>query len=187
MDKNRLSRPSLFPKNAPRQSVFAGSAASDAHTVCSPFLFECVAAMEDCCDEAHEAQELLRQGTYDLPRISRVIQPDRQYLLVAEHTVRQYKADITDEVEPQVSELLSRAERGLGVLLKKEGMLQTKVENLEQTKSTARSAVNTAGMKKLDARRIQMLVRQREHLEQEMSALQAEIDALVRIFSSPPS
>ncbi len=35
-------------------------------------------------------------------------------------------------------------------------------------------------MKKLDVRRIQMLVRQREHLEEELNALQASVDALVR-------
>jgi hypothetical protein len=37
-------------------------------------------------------------------------------------------------------------------------------------------------MKKLDVRRLQMLVRQREHLEEEMNALQAEIDTLVWSF-----
>ena len=39
--------------------------------------------------------------------------------------------------------------------------------------------MNTAGMNKLEARRIQMLVRQRERLEQELEELQAEVDALV--------
>lgn len=34
-------------------------------------------------------------------------------------------------------------------------------------------------MNKLEARRIQMLVRQRERLEEEMRTLQAEVDALV--------
>lgn len=53
------------------------------------------------------------------------------------------------------------------------------MENTQQTKTTSRSTVNTAGMKKLEARRVQMLVRQREHLEEEMNALQAEVDALV--------
>lgn len=53
------------------------------------------------------------------------------------------------------------------------------MENTQQTKTTSRSTVNTAGMKKLEARRVQMLVRQREHLEEEMNTLQAEVDALV--------
>lgn len=41
--------------------------------------------------------------------------------------MRKYKADLTDEIEPQVNELLSRAEKGLTILHKKENMLQTKV------------------------------------------------------------
>ena len=44
-----------------------------------------------------------------------------------EGTVRRYKADLTDEIEPQINELLSRAEKGLQVLLKRENMLQAKV------------------------------------------------------------
>ena len=52
--KSRVSRLSMHPKYAPRESVFAGSAEiyrGDNNAVCSPFLRECVMAMEDCCDE----------------------------------------------------------------------------------------------------------------------------------------
>ncbi|KAI0700636.1 Spc19-domain-containing protein [Cytidiella melzeri] len=185
MEKNsRLSRVSLHPKYAPRQSVFAGAAdfyQGDNAAVCSPFLRECVLAMEDCCDEAHETQEILRQGTYDLPRMTKVLSSKRAFLLSDEGTVRRYKADLTDEIEPQVNELLTRAERGLNTLLKQKSMLQTKVrvDNAQQFRTTTGSKVNTAGMNKLDLRRMQILVRQREHLEKEMNALQAEVDALV--------
>ncbi|KAI0787131.1 hypothetical protein BC629DRAFT_1735284 [Irpex lacteus] len=134
--------------------------------------------MEDGCEEAHEAQEILRQGTHDLPRISKILDSERVFLLTGESTVRKYKADLTDYLEPQLNELFTRAEKGLKTLQKQESMLQTKVENSQQTKSTARSTINTAGMKKLDVRRIQMLVRQREHLEEELNALQASVDAL---------
>ncbi len=41
--------------------------------------------------------------------------------------MRRYKADLTDEIEPQVNELLSRAEKGLSILAKKESMLRGKV------------------------------------------------------------
>ena len=51
------------------------------------------------------------------------------FLLVGESTVRRYKADLTDEIEPQINELLSRAEKGLQVLLKKESVLQAKVRS----------------------------------------------------------
>ena len=81
MEKNqRTSRLSVYPRYGPRESVWAGSAdlyKSDNNAVCSPFLRECVMAMEDCCDEAHEAQEILREGTRDLPRITRVLANER--------------------------------------------------------------------------------------------------------------
>ncbi|RPD66869.1 hypothetical protein L227DRAFT_605313 [Lentinus tigrinus ALCF2SS1-6] len=134
-------------------------------------------AMEDCCDEAHEAQEIIRQGTYDLPRMSKVLDSERVFLLIDESTVRRYKADLTDEIEPQINELLSRAEKGLQLLLKKESMLQTKVE-ASQSRPTSRAAANTTGMNKLDVRRMQMLSRQRQKLEEEAAALQAEVDAM---------
>lgn len=55
MERNsRASRLSVYPKHGPRESVWAGSAdlyRSDNNAVCSPFLRECVMAMEDCCDE----------------------------------------------------------------------------------------------------------------------------------------
>ena len=51
------------------------------------------------------------------------------FLLIDEATVRRYKADLTDEIEPQINELLSRAEKGLQVLLKRESILQAKVDD----------------------------------------------------------
>jgi hypothetical protein len=52
---------------------------------------------------------------------------EQVFLLIDEGTVRRYKADLTDEIEPQINELLERAEKGIKVLLRKESLLQTKV------------------------------------------------------------
>jgi hypothetical protein len=49
------------------------------------------------------------------------------FLLVDESTVKKYKADLSDEIEPQITELISRAEKGLEALQKKRLLLQTKV------------------------------------------------------------
>lgn len=46
--------------------------------------------------------------------------------------------------------------------------------------SRAAATINTTGMSKLDVRKIQMLARQREKLEDEAAALQREIDDMVR-------
>lgn len=50
-------------------------------------------------------------------------------MLIDEATVRRYKADLTDEIEPQINELISRAEKGLRILLKKESTLKAKVSS----------------------------------------------------------
>jgi DASH complex subunit SPC19 len=49
------------------------------------------------------------------------------FLLVDEGTVEKYKADLSDEIEPQITELISRAEKGIKTLQKTQHMLQTKV------------------------------------------------------------
>lgn len=49
------------------------------------------------------------------------------FLLVDEGTVEKYKADLSDEIEPQITELISRAEKGMKTLQKTQHMLQTKV------------------------------------------------------------
>jgi len=133
-------------------------------------------AMEDCCDEAQETQETIRKGTYDLPRMSKVLESERVFLLIDEATIRKYKADLIEEIEPQINELLSRAEKGLNILVKRESMLQTKLEGVKQSAPVSRGTVNTSGMSKLEARRIQMLVRQRERMEEELNTLRLEVE-----------
>jgi len=49
------------------------------------------------------------------------------FLLVDEDTVEKYKADLSDEIEPQITELISRAEKGTKALQKTQLALQTKV------------------------------------------------------------
>lgn len=49
------------------------------------------------------------------------------FLLIDEGTVRRYKADLADEIEPQIIELIERAERGLEALSRKQALIQRKV------------------------------------------------------------
>jgi len=124
--------------------------------------------MEDCCEEAHEAQQILRNGTSDLPRLTTVLNSQRVFLLVDEGTVEKYKADLSDEIEPQITELISRAEKGMKSLQKKRQALQTKVETAH-SKPPSRSVQGGAN------RRLQLLVKQRERLEEQLRELESEI------------
>ena len=100
------------------------------------------------------------------------------FLLIDESTVRRYKADLRDEIEPQIIELISRAEKGLKTLQKKEAVLQTKVE-VAQSQPASRPTAGVAASNKVEGRRLQMLVRQREQLEQELRELENEVLSLV--------
>ena len=70
---SRLSR-------LPRESVFTGglqAARADDYVQCSPSLFECVHNLRDVNTELHDGQQLLRNGTFDLTRMSRVLESQR--------------------------------------------------------------------------------------------------------------
>jgi len=172
---------SRLSRVAARESVFGAGPElyrGEIQAICPPNLTECVLALESCCKEAHEAQHLLRNGTHDLPRITKVLENQRVFLLVDEGTVKRYKGDLADEVEPQITELMKRAEQGLEALMKKEGLLQTKLESAKLR--PPRPTAGTTAAQKLEARRHQMVVKQRERLEEEMKTLQAEVEALER-------
>lgn len=51
------------------------------------------------------------------------------FVFVNESTVRNYKADLTEEIEPQIQELIERAKKGTKALEKRHHALKTKVES----------------------------------------------------------
>ncbi|KAF7432786.1 hypothetical protein PC9H_004729 [Pleurotus ostreatus] len=173
--QSRLSR---VPFKA-RESIFTGNPdiyRGDIQSACPAALAECVMALEDCCEETYESEKLVRDGTRDLPRMSRVLDNERVFLLVDEGTIRRYKADLIDEVEPAINELIERAEQGLERMQKKESVLEAKLEAV-QTRP-AKPAIGTNVTHKLEIRRLQMLKKQREKLEEEARALEVEIQAM---------
>jgi len=222
---SRLSRANLKA----RESIFtSGSSIHRADSVaqCPPDLEECVAAIEDCCEEVlntftsssdnssdsdtqmREAQKLLRNGTRDHPRIMKVLKNERArrrilvdlvlywplfqvFLLVNEDTIRKYKADLADEVEPTIVELIERAEDGLRTLERKEALLKSKVtlwwhfvEGIDQHRQKLENAhaqpnQNVTASQKMEARRLQLLKKQRERLENDVRVLEEEIILLV--------
>ena len=91
---SRLSRANLQARDSvfnTRPEVFRG----DIQAICPPNLIDCVMALEDCCQEvcrqpfvhfvclmraclqAYEAEELLRTGTLDYPRMTKVLKSER--------------------------------------------------------------------------------------------------------------
>ena len=69
----------------PRESIFTG--APDVHrtesfTMFSASLLDCVQLCNDICAETTDAQQLLRNGTFDLPRMKRILDNQRASLVV---------------------------------------------------------------------------------------------------------
>lgn len=113
------------------------------------------------------------------------------FLLVDEGTVEKYKADLSDEIEPQITELISRAEKGMKLLQKKHLALQTKVREILFSMSrrivskstvqveTAHSRPQSRSVPGGANRRLQMLVKQSERLEVQLRELESEILTMV--------
>ncbi|KAL5508175.1 hypothetical protein ACEPAH_5794 [Sanghuangporus vaninii] len=169
----------------PRESVFTGAnhTRRDSGAICSPSVFDCVANLTDVCHETFDTQQLLRSGTYDLKRMSRVLESQRVYLFVNESIVKKYEEDLTEEVEPQILELVERAKKGLKVLERKQHSLKTKAEHVSVAKTTTHRSVQS----RMDERKLRILAGQRQDLEREMQALQAKLDALQESGYDNPS
>ncbi|KAK7039146.1 hypothetical protein VNI00_010050 [Paramarasmius palmivorus] len=127
--------------------------------------------------KAQAAHTLLKSGTQDLPRITKVLESQRVFLLVDEGTVKRYKAELSEEIEPAVAELIERAEEGLKALHRKESQLQAKVD-AAKAKPLRPTAGMTMAAQKLEQRRLNVLVKQREQLEHQLEAMEAEIKAM---------
>ncbi|KIJ37399.1 hypothetical protein M422DRAFT_781755 [Sphaerobolus stellatus SS14] len=169
-----MLRPSYAPTGRqPRESVFiSGPLPQDNEPVCSPYIEACVAAAQESCDRIYEAQCSLRRGVADLPRMSKVLQNERLFVLINESHASTYSLQLVEEIEPQIGELAERAEKGIKVLERKESLLASKVDAL-QSRASSRVSSAPAVAKKLDA-----LARQREALEQELQTLSAEVEHL---------
>ncbi|KAJ3719353.1 Spc19-domain-containing protein [Lentinula raphanica] len=177
---SRLSRATLGSRG-PRDSVFNRVPAeyrADAQSYkCPADLEECVASLEDCCEEAHEVGVLLRAGTQDLPRMTKVLENQIVFALAPSSTLQKYKTDLIDEVEPAIKELVEKAQGGLQALEKKEKALEIKVET---TRNRPKLTSQTSAAEKLEQRRLAALTKQRERLEEELKSLEHEVVVLER-------
>lgn len=182
----------------PRDSVFNGGSdtyRADSRVVCSQDLLDCVRTLDDICIETYDSQQLLRNGTFDLPRMSNILCSQRIFLFVKESTVRQYKSELAEEIEPQILEFLERARKGVKALERRQHALQSKVTSalfkfiyyaeilnsctkVDQM-PTLQAAKNVSTSSKLEEKRHNLLVKQRQRLEEDLRKLQTELDSLV--------
>lgn len=65
------------------------------------------------------------------------------FLLIDEGTIRKYKTELADEIEPQINELIEHAERDLKALSRKQALVQSKVCHNYQSGRTINLTLET--------------------------------------------
>ncbi|EJD53666.1 hypothetical protein AURDEDRAFT_53214 [Auricularia subglabra TFB-10046 SS5] len=157
----------------PRDQAFA----------CSPHLQSCVSALEDCLHQVHALSTNVHEAISDLPRLASVLESERMSVMVNEPIIELYKAQMAEEIEPQIFEMVQRAESGITALDRKERTLKAKLE-AAQTRASTRPTNPHAGTvsSKLEARRIAQVAKQHAQTEKEIQALAEEIQQLVSSY-----
>ncbi|KAF8493505.1 cytochrome cd1-nitrite reductase-like protein [Gautieria morchelliformis] len=169
---HRMLRPYAPSSGRPRESVFiSGPLPQDNEPVCSPYVEACVAAAQESCDKIYDAQCSLRAGVADLPRMSKVLQNERLFALINESHAAMYKTQLAEEVEPQITELTNRAEKGIKQLERKENVLTSKLD-------AARASSRASTAPSIAAKKLNVLTKQREALEKELQSLSDEVERL---------
>ncbi|KAG0140229.1 hypothetical protein CROQUDRAFT_100401 [Cronartium quercuum f. sp. fusiforme G11] len=75
----------------------------------------------------------LEQHTHDLPRLANVTQNNQFYELVSVPEIKSAQFQLTSELEPQIKQLVNKAELGLKKLQTREQLLRTTVLKREAT------------------------------------------------------
>lgn len=80
----------------------------------------------------------MSEALSDYPRLIRVLEGSRHYDLVSDQEISEAKLEIQREIEPQITELISRVESSLTDLQGKERSMHAKVSRRVQLCSLAR-------------------------------------------------
>ncbi|KIY70376.1 hypothetical protein CYLTODRAFT_187231, partial [Cylindrobasidium torrendii FP15055 ss-10] len=155
-----------------RQSVFDSAPVDHSVTRCPPSLLDCVAALEGCCDAALDCEAITRDGTNGYSRMTKILSNDRVFILTSEGTVKRFKHELAESIDPTVNELIERAVAGLEVLRKRNTQLKARDEALKIV--PARPTAGTTAQQRLEHGKLHALMKQKLKLEAELAALQAE-------------
>ncbi|KAG8884056.1 hypothetical protein FRB97_005278 [Tulasnella sp. 331] len=165
----------------PRPSTYYGGSQSGASGGYLSAILNCCAGADDALDQLDGASELLSKGTDDIDRLAKIVHSTRLYVLIDEPTLDQIKSDVTDAVVPQLEKLIEQGEKALTNLEKSMNSLQKKADNL-QSRLTAQPARDQHAGAPLhvrnEIRKTKLLVKQERMMQNELDALQNEIDDL---------
>lgn len=88
----------------------------------------CVSALSSSVTFLRSASEILDEGTRDFPRLAQILETNRVFDVVTEQEVFEAKDELTQEIEPQITELVARLEAELARLARREKGLASKAQ-----------------------------------------------------------
>jgi len=132
----------------------------------------CVSALTACNDYLLDGLDVFEQEVQELNRLGKVLQNNRLFVLIPEKRVRAYAAQQSEDIEPQINELLELAEKSLKILERKEAALTKKIKTLQAPKQEPSTTARN------DDRKAKMLIKQRQLWEKELLGLETECRTL---------
>ncbi|EME86586.1 uncharacterized protein MYCFIDRAFT_77569 [Pseudocercospora fijiensis CIRAD86] len=142
----------------------------------------CVSSLRSSMQLLESSINILDSGVNDYPRLAKVIQTTRHFELVSEHDLTTAQATLLSEIQPEVSNLLSRVETYLDKLERREKSLMAKAELQEgrlarpsrsRSKSPARKP-GAGGINNLDEMKLQQLRQKKERLSYAVGRLELQ-------------
>ncbi|GAA5924667.1 hypothetical protein JCM1841_006380 [Sporobolomyces salmonicolor] len=157
------ARPSMYP-GPPAPSHWAA-------------LEACSQALQASCSNVHSAIGILHEETADLPRLAGVVHSRRMFDLVTEPEVFSAQRALANEMGPQITELIRRAEDGLEGLKARERGLRAKVD--KRNSASRAPTPSSASAKDAEAleKQLEELRRRKDRLGAEVERLEGEVEA----------
>ncbi|KAK9459991.1 DASH complex subunit Spc19 [Lipomyces oligophaga] len=88
----------------------------------------CVASLKASCSLLESSINSLDEGVRDFPRLKTVLQNERIFEVVPESEVNTIKSSLAGEVEPQILDLLKKADASIARLERREKNLIAKAQ-----------------------------------------------------------
>ncbi|KAF7187595.1 DASH complex subunit SPC19 [Pseudocercospora fuligena] len=142
----------------------------------------CVSSLRSSMQLLESSINIIDSGVNDYPRLAKVLQTTRHFELVSEHDLTTAQATLLSEIQPEVSNLLSRVETYLDKLERREKSLMAKAELQEgrlaqpsrsRSKSPARKP-GASGINNLDEMKLQQLRQKKERLSYAVGRLELQ-------------
>ncbi|GAA6063712.1 hypothetical protein JCM10212_006826 [Sporobolomyces blumeae] len=135
----------------------------------------CSLALSQASQHLNGAIDVLHEGTFDLPRLSRVIHSRRAFDLVPSLEIQSAQASLRTEMSPQIQALVERAERGLEGLKDKERALRNRLDKRNQPAAPLATRTSSPSELALLERRLDELRTKKERMGREVERLEGEV------------